>query len=94
MSRPVIHGFAFDDANEAEMARHGLTPRRVLQVLEDEIVILPNRKGRTALYLLIGRDRGGACITVPIEPTHDHATWRPVTAWYSKDHEKARLEGR
>jgi hypothetical protein len=88
---PEIHDFLIDDANEEKFAVHGLSARRVLQVLEDEHVVLRNRKERRGLYLVIGRDRGGACIAVPIEPTHDPTLWRPITAWPCKDHERAKL---
>lgn len=91
MSSPVIADFLFDDENEEEMAQHGLIARRVLQILDGEYMIVPNRRARRALYLLIGRDHGGAFITVPVEPTHDPVVWRPVTAWPSKRHERNRL---
>ncbi len=90
MSIPIVDDFVFDDANEAEMARHGLTPYRVLQVL-DEFIIVPNRRERRGAYLVIGRDHGGAFITIPIEPTEEPNIWRPITAWHSKKSEIARL---
>jgi hypothetical protein len=46
------------------------------------------------MYLVIGRDHGGAAITVPVEPTHDPKLWRPITAWPSKAHEAAKLPRR
>ncbi len=73
------------------MAAHSLTPYRVLQVLDDEFIVVPNRKERRATHLVIGRDHGGAFITIPIEPTNQADIWRPVTAWYSKKSEIARL---
>jgi hypothetical protein len=92
MSMPDVAGFLFDDENEEEMAVHGLTPRRVIQVLENNHIVVPNRRERRAQYLIVGRDNGGACITVPIEPTRDPLVWRPVTAWPSKDYERQWLE--
>jgi hypothetical protein len=89
---PDVAGFLFDDDNEEEMAAHGLTPRRVIQVLENKHIVVPNRRGCRARYLIVGRDNGGACITAPIEPTRDPLVWRPVTAWLSKDYERQRLE--
>jgi hypothetical protein len=89
--RPDVRDFLIDDDNDEKFAAHGLSARRVLDVLEDEHVIVRNRKRRRAMYLLIGRDRGGACIAVPIEPTHEPTLWRPVTAWPCKEHERARL---
>ena len=48
MSMPDVAGFLFDDENEEEMAAHGLTPRRVIQVLENKHIVVANRRGRRA----------------------------------------------
>jgi hypothetical protein len=92
MSMPDVADFLFDHENEEEMAVHGLTPRTVIQVLENKHIVVPNRRRRRAQYLIVGRDNGGASITVPIQPTGDPLVWRPVTAWPSKDHERRCLE--
>ena len=88
---PVVLDFAFDDRNVQKMAEHGISDRRALEVLEEVHIIVPNRKGRAAPLLLIGLDRGGACISIPIQPTQEDGVWRPITAWPSKEHEKERL---
>ena len=90
-SRPRVEALLIDEDNEDKFAIHGLNSRQVVEVLEYEHLIVPNRKQRRGLFLLIGKDRGGACIAVPIEPTNDPALWRPVTAWRCKDSERARL---
>jgi hypothetical protein len=87
-----IEGFEFDDNNIREIERH-LDHVRVSQVLENEFITVRNRKGRSATRLLVGRDNGGAYITVPISPTSDPRIWRPITAWLSKPHERGWLEG-
>ena len=92
VSIPSIGDFLFDDRNEDKMAEHGIRPRQVMQFLENEHVVVPNRKNRAAPLLLIGKDNGGACISVPIVPTHEPGTWYPITAWYSKESERDRLE--
>ena len=69
MSSPVVVGFTFDDENAEKFAQHGLSERQVAQVLGNEHLMLTNRKRRRARYLLIGRNNGGACIAIPIEPT-------------------------
>lgn len=91
MSNPNITGFLFDDDNELKIGLHGISPRQVMQILESEHVIVANRAKRRGVYLVIGRDHGGTCISVPVEPTHDPTLWRPITAWPSKKHERARL---
>ena len=81
----------FDDENVDKMWEHGIRQEQVRQVLDNRPAIVVNRKGRRGLYMIIGRDNGGACITVPIEPTADVLVWRPITAWPCKESEEARL---
>ena len=91
MSSPVIEGFLFDDVNEAKIASHGLSARQVLQVLDNVHTVVPNRKRRRARYLVVGRDNGGSCVAIPVEPTHALYIWRPITAWPRKDRERTLL---
>lgn len=90
--RPRVLAFLFDDENEDKFAGHGLSPVQVAQILENEHVLLRNRKRRRARYLIIGRDHGGTCIAVPIELTPYPTIWRPITAWRCKDSERTKLE--
>ena len=92
MSTARIDGFAFDAENEEKLAQHGLSTHRVDQVLENDYLLVPNRKDRRAPYLVIGTHNGGARISVVIEKTRVPGIWRPVTGWPSKDSEKHRLE--
>ncbi len=94
MSIPRIFVFVIDDMNEAKFARHRLRARQVTQVLGNRHVVVPNRKGRRGLYLVVGRDNGGEFISIPIEPTNDVSVWRPVTAYPSKRHEKSVWQGK
>ena len=92
MSSPLIDTFLIDDENEEEFSHHGLSVNNVFQILDNFYIILPNRKHRTGKYLIIGRDNGGNCISVPIEPTKTNGLWRPITAWFSKKGEETILE--
>ena len=80
MSSPKIDSFLFDDENEEEIAAHGLSSYRVVQVLDNIHIVLPNRKRRRGSYLIIGRDNGGSCISIPVERTYKANLWRPITA--------------
>lgn len=91
MSRLAVHTFVFDDENLEKFASHGLTDRQVDQVLDNPFVHYRNRNERRAERLLLGRDHGGQCIIVPIEPTRILGVWRPVTAWRCSDTYEARL---
>lgn len=88
----VVHSFVFDSANEDKITAHGLTPAKVMEVLERRHLVVRNRRERRAAYLLVGKDRSGSCISVPIEPMPQQGVWRPVTAWPCKIHELRRLE--
>ncbi len=91
MSNPTVDDFAFDDDNEDKFWSHAVTAVQVRQVLERPYTIRPNRKGRRASHQIIGLDRQGRCLAIPIEPTYDDAIWRPVTAWLCKASERALL---
>ena len=86
-----IQAFVFDERNDEKITEHGIRLEQVVQLLDGEFLVVPNRKARRAAYLVIGRDWGGTCIAVPIEPTHDPHIWRPVTAWPCKRSEANRL---
>ena len=89
---PSILELAIDEINEEKFAVHRLTSRRVAQILENEHIVVPNRRGRQGLLLLIGRDQGGACIAAPLERTPIDTTWRPIAAWPCKPYELDRLQ--
>jgi hypothetical protein len=82
-----IAAFIVDDDNEDKFWSHGLTALRVTEVLENPHYVGPNRKGRYATHLVIGRDHQGQCIAIPVVPTDDPLAWRPVTAWPCKPYE-------
>lgn len=92
MSIPTVAGFQFDDQNSEKFGAHGLTDRRVDQILGNDFLVVPNRRNRRGRYPLLGTDNGGACIAVPVEPTAEAGIWRPITAWPCKDAERAYLE--
>lgn len=92
MSRVQIEAFLFDEENEQKIAVHGLSISRIAQILDNRFLIVRNKRRRRGLYLLIGRDWGGAYISVPIEATNDPVVWRPITAWPSKKGEQTLYE--
>lgn len=92
MSTPIIQDFQFDADNLDKLATHRLSDWQVAEILDNEHVVVPNRKRRRAKYLVIGLDNAGNCLTVPVAPTSDRGVWRPVTAWRCKDSERAKLQ--
>lgn len=83
--------FVIDDDNSEKFWVHGISEAQVLETLERSMTVVRNRKGRRANHLVIGRDRSGICLTIPIEATDDPVIWRPVTAWHCKSSERVRL---
>ena len=92
MSRPHVEAFFIDEENEEKFAKHGISVRQALEVLENIHIVLKNRKQRRGIYLLVGRDNSGMCISIPVERTHQATLWRPITAWPCKSHEETLLE--
>jgi hypothetical protein len=90
-SFPQIEDLQIDDENIEKMWAHGVLPEQLLQMLGNRPLVIANRKDRRGIYLVIGRDDGGACIATPIEPTPDPVVWRPITAWPCKKNEEGRL---
>ena len=92
MSTPRIEEFPIDDDNEEKIANHLVdgdqdspdTRQRPCHTFEQD--------GAAGLYLVLGRDHGGACIAVPIEPTHQYSVWRPITAWPCKRTDRSQLD--
>ncbi|MGI9020092.1 MAG: hypothetical protein ACR2G3_05215 [Solirubrobacterales bacterium] len=78
---PDIYFLDFDDHNEAKLARHGLVPEEILQLLSERHITRQNPKGPAARIQLIGQTHGGRVLTVLLDPTDDPSVWRPVTGW-------------
>lgn len=91
MPRIEILEFRISQRAEAKFWTHGISQNQIDELLENRLVALTNRKGRAASIIVLGRDNSGRCIAVPVLPTEDPIAWRPVTAWYCKPSEAAKL---
>lgn len=89
MSSPpiLILDLLFDDRNVEKMWGHRVTSTQALEIVDNGPRVGRNRKERRGTYLVVGRDNSGACIAMPVEPTYEVTLWRPITAWYCKQHE-------
>jgi hypothetical protein len=85
-----IYDLNIDEHNEAKARAHGVTEAELRQVLDNQPVFLPNKKGHSAPVIMIGPTFGGRFITVPLSPTAIDGLWRPSTAWPSSEAEHAR----
>ncbi len=92
MSIPRIHDLAFDDENEEKLAKRGIFPEDVLDVLGRRHLVLRNKRRGRGAYKIVGRDRSGRILTIILERTSARATWRPVTGWPSTSGEARQLK--
>ena len=92
MARIEIAKFQISDTVAEKFGDHGISTDQVESVLDNRWVTTRNRAGRAAPYILLGRDGQGRCLAIPIVPTDDRLVWRPVTAWYCKPSEAAKLQ--
>jgi hypothetical protein len=91
MAQIEIAVFQITETAEAKFWSHGIDQDQIYAVLEYFWTTTRNRARRAAPYVLIGRDHQGRCLAIPIVPTEDPAVWRPITAWYCKPSEAAKL---
>jgi hypothetical protein len=91
MARTEIADFDITVTAERKFRAHGINTDQVFAVLDRPWTTTRNRAGRTVPRVLIGRDDQGRCLAIPIVPTDDPYVWRPITAWYCKRSEAAKL---
>jgi hypothetical protein len=85
---PIIREWEWDDWNVDELARHGLSPRTVRQVGNEDPRFRRNKRNRAASHQMIGPDLGGkiwmVCI-VRLAGMGD--VWRAITGHEASDGE-------
>lgn len=85
---PIIRGWEWDDGNIDELAGHGLSPRLVNQIGNEDPRFRKNLRNRAASHQMIGPDAGGAMWMVCIVrlPGSDDI-WRAITGHEADDGE-------
>jgi uncharacterized DUF497 family protein len=73
----------FDEVNEEHLARHGISATEVTQVWLNEPVYVPNKKGLTATWLMLGDTTGGRSLSVAVVTLEVVQRLRPITGWNS-----------
>ena len=91
MPRIEVAYFEITATAVAKFWARRIDQRQVTAVLFGRTVVTRNQSGRAAPYILFGRDEQGRCLAIPIVPTDDPIVWRPITAWYCKQSEAAKL---
>jgi len=73
----------FDEANEAHLAVHNITVTEVTHVWLGGPVYVPNKKGLTVAWLMLGDTAGGRALTVAVLTDEVRLRLRPITGWDS-----------
>jgi len=81
--------FEWDEGNERELAAHRVMAEEVEQVFwHDHPLWLPNKKGRSAAWMMIGRTLGGRLLTIGVLVKDDGETLRAITGWDADEGER------
>jgi uncharacterized DUF497 family protein len=81
-----------DEANEAEMARHGVAGWESAEVFWNGPIWAGNKQARTGEWLMLGRTEAGRALTVPVAYDPARSLVRPITAWDSSAAELVRFK--
>jgi uncharacterized DUF497 family protein len=71
----------WDDGNEFELARHGISSEEVEQVFWNDPVWVPNRRAGSGNWKMLGDSNGGRRLTVVLHFDADRSRLRPITGW-------------
>lgn len=71
----------FDEGNETELAGHAIAATEAWEVLANEPTWAPNKKGRAATWLVVGRTDGGRALTLAVVYDESRGLLRPITGW-------------
>ena len=80
----------WDEGNESELARHGISPSEVYEVWENGPVWVPNIRHHTGDWKLLGRTHGGRPLTIVIRLYSDRGVLRVITGWRTTSGERSR----
>jgi uncharacterized DUF497 family protein len=80
----------WDEGNEMELHRHGLTPRDVYEVYTNGPVWVSNVRHHAGDWKMLGRTDGGRRLTIVVRLYSDRSVLRPVTGWDSTTGERSR----
>ena len=79
-----------DDRNELHVTAHGVSVVELEQVFEGNPRWVPNKKGRTGNFLMVGRTNGNRPVTAAVVYDDIRRTVRPISARRSTDEEITR----
>lgn len=79
----------WDEGNESELARHGVTPQEVEQAWENTGAYVRNTK-REDSWKIMGTTDGGRALSIIVVVDSIRRTMRPVTGWDMTTADKTR----
>jgi uncharacterized DUF497 family protein len=77
------NGIEWNDGNERELVRHGISLADVLQIFANHPVWTRNKNNRAGQYKMVGQTNGGRRLTIVILMAGDSDRARPITGWDS-----------
>jgi len=80
----------WDEHNEAELTLHHVHAEEVEQVFESRPTVLPNRRGRSGNFKLVGRSEAGRALTIIVSYDPIRRSLRPITGYDSPDADRTR----
>ena len=99
-----VHGAVeeldFDDEFAEHMAaikrqfrKHAVSEREIREIHAGAPEYFGNEGAeRRAPVIMLGPTKAGRIVAVPIEPTHRHGVWRPVTAFEANAQDRRRYK--
>jgi uncharacterized DUF497 family protein len=76
-----------DEGNEEHVTAHGVSVMELQQVFGNGPRWVPNKKGRTATFLMVGRTNGERPIVAAVIYDEIRRVVRPITSRRCEDHE-------
>ena len=73
--------FEWDEGNASELARHGIVPEEVEEVLDNHPAWTPNKRFRAGYWRMTGRTNGGRRLTIAVEYEGHGYILRAITGW-------------
>lgn len=81
----------WNEGNESKVLAHGISPKEVMEALEDAEIWRPNEKGKSGNWKAYGKTNGGKAITMVVHWDEITMNLRPITAWPASNSEKGRF---
>jgi uncharacterized DUF497 family protein len=73
--------FEWDNGNESEFVRHGITPEEAEQVFDNHPEWLPNKRNRAGDWRMVGETDGGRRLMIIVRIVVPDYHLRAITGW-------------